>query len=416
MTRRRIVITGAGVICSIGQSIADFWENLVHGRSGVGELTLFDASEFSTRIASEVRGFDPTKWMDKRLSHRLDRFAQVGMAAAIEAIQDSGLDFSKEDRTRVGVLIGSGIGGLGEIEAQHKRLLDKGPSRISPFLVPKLMANACSGQVSIKYALTGPNSTSVTACASAAHSFSDALRIIRDDAADIMVAGGCEAAITPLGVGGFCALKALSTRNDEPEKASRPFDKDRDGFVVGEGAGILVLEEYEHAKTRGARIYGEFLGTGLSSDGVHITRPDPEGKGAARSMKHALEDARLNPEVISYISAHGTSTSLNDVMETKAIKLAFGDRAAQTPVTSMKSMIGHLLGASAGVELVGCLLSLQHGIIPPTINYETPDPECDLDYVPNEAREADVVNVMKNSFGFGGHNATVIIGKMRPVT
>ena len=409
--QRRVVITGLGVISSIGQDVETYWRSLVAGRSGIKAITSFDASEFTTKIAGEICDFEATQWIEKRLANRLDRFAQMGLAASKQAVEDAGISFDTEDPSRCGVMIGSGIGGLHEIEAQHKRLLAKGPSRVSPFLVPKLMANACSGQVSITLGIMGPNMAAVTACASSNHSIGQAFRAIRHDDADIMVAGGSEAALSPLGIAGFCSAKALSTRNGDPEKASRPFDNQRDGFVMGEGAGIIILEELDHARKRNARIYAEFMGFGLSSDGKHLVEPDPAGTGAALSMKAALRNGHCNPDEITYVNAHGTSTILGDKGETAAIKLALGDAAKSVVISSTKSMIGHLLGASGGAEIVATVMCIQHGVIHPTINYEEPDPDCDLDYVPNIAREVEIKRAMSNSFGFGGHNASLLIGK-----
>jgi len=408
--RRRVVITGLGIISSIGQDLPSYWKSLVEGRSGIKAITGFDASEFTTRIGGEIPEFDPLSRLERRLSNRLDRFGQMGLCAAIQAVEDSGIDFNREEPSHCGVMIGSGIGGLWEIETQHKRLLSRGPSRVSPFLVPKLMANACSGQVSIQYGINGPNLAAVTACASSNHSIAQAFRTVRCGDADVMITGGSESAITPLGLAGFCAARAISTRNDDPEKASRPFDKERDGFVMGEGSGIIVLEELEHARKRGARIYAEFLGSGLSGDGTHIVEPDPGGRGASLSMTAALRDAGVNSEEVTYINAHGTSTPLGDKGETAAVKLAFGEAAAGVAISSTKSMIGHLLGASGGAEMVATVLCLHHNTIHPTINYEVPDPDCDLDYVPNTAREIRVEKALSNSFGFGGHNASLLIG------
>ena len=409
--KRRVVITGLGVICPLADQKDRYWDALVAGRSGIGPITHFDASQMTSRIAGEVKDFDPTRWMDKRQSKRIDRFTQLGLAAAVDAVADAGLDFSGEDPSRAGVTVGTGIGGISEIEEQHTRLLKYGPGRVSPFLIPKLMANACPGQISIRFGLRGPNAASVTACASAAHSIADAFRLVQAGDADVMITGGAEAAVTPLGVAGFCSVKALSRRNDDPPRASRPFDAERDGFVIAEGAGILVLEDLEHARARGARIYAEFLGVGLSGDGTHITAPDPEGRGAMLSMQMALRDAQCAPEEIDYINAHGTSTELNDKVETLAVKKVFGDHAASLAISSTKSMIGHLLGASGGAEMVACVLSIHHGVLHPTINQQTPDPECDLDYIPNHARESRPAKVMSNSFGFGGHNASLVIGR-----
>ena len=414
MHGRRVVITGLGVISSLGHDKEAFFQALLDGRSGIKPIQAFDTSEFTSRIAGEIHDFDPLIWLEKRTARRLDRFSQFGLAACIDAVKDSGLDLSAGDvAERTGALIGTGIGGLGEIEAQFKNLFDKGPRRVSPFFVPKMMVNACSGQVAIHFHLMGPSFTAVTACAAGAHSIGQAFRAVQYGDADVMIAGGSEAAVTPIGLAGFCTAKALSRRNDDPERASRPFDAERDGFVIGEGAGVVILEEIEHAKARGARIYAEFLGYGLSSDGTHITAPHPEGRGAALAMRGAMADAEVIPADVSYINAHGTSTVLNDAVETLAVKKAFGDAAAVTPISSTKSMVGHLLGASGGVEMVAAVMMLRDQVIHATVNQETPDPRCDLDYVPNEPREMEVRNVMSNSFGFGGHNASLIVGKMR---
>ena len=408
---RRVVITGMGIISSIGQDVPTYWESLAAARSGIKAISMFDASEYTTRIAGEIPDFDPSQWLEKRTARRVDRFTQMAVAAAKQAVTDSGLDFSLEDTARCGAVIGTGIGGLLEIEQQHQKLLAKGPGRVSPFLVPKLMSNAGSAQVAIELGLNGPNYTTSSACASSNHSIAQAFHTIKWDAADIMLTGGSEAAITPLGLSGFCAAKALSTRNDEPERASRPFDVDRDGFVMGEGAGVIVLEEYEHARKRGARIYAEFLGAGMSCDALHIVEPDPAGTGAALAIKSALREAKCNPEDITYCNAHGTSTPLGDLAETKALKTAFGDAARNLAVSSTKSMVGHLMGGSGGVETVATVLCIHHGVIHPTANHENPDPECDLDYVPLYAREVKIEKAISNSFGFGGHNATLLMGR-----
>jgi len=408
---RRVVITGLGVVSSIGFDVETFWTSLLEGRSGIKTVVGHDLSKFTSRIAGQIPDFDPLRWLDKRAAGRLDRYAQMGMAAAIQAVEDSGLDFDQEDRTRCGVMIGTGIGGIWEIEEQHKRLIEKGPKRVSPFLVPKLMANGCSGQVSIHYGINGPNLTAVSACASSSHSLGVAMRSIRYGDADVLITGGSEAAITPLGLAGFCSAKALSTRNDDPEHASRPFDKDRDGFVMGEGAGIVVLEELEHARRRGARIYAEFLGFGMSGDGTHIVEPDPTGRGPALAMEAAMRNGEVNLDEISYINAHGTSTILGDKVETTAIKLAFGDRAGRVPISSTKSMIGHLLGASGGAEIVATVMSICRGVIHPTMNHDAPDPDCDLDYTPYRPKEMSVDKALSNSFGFGGHNGTLLLSK-----
>ena len=406
---RRVVLTGVGVITPVGNNKELFWNSLVGGKSGVGPLTAFDPTAFNSHIAAEVKDFDPSLYMDTKDIKHMDRFVHFGVSAGLMACDDGNLDMSKEDPFRVGVVIGSGIGGLHSIEAQCYQYINKGASRISPFLIPRLIVNMAPGLLSIKIKARGPNTSVATACATGTHAISDALRIIQRNEADVMVAGGAEGCITPLGFGGFCALKAISTRNDAPQRASRPFDKDRDGFVMGEGAGIVVLEELEHARKRGAKIYCELTGYGMSADAHHITAPDPNAEGAAYCMKRALDDAGLKPKDIDYINAHGTSTQLNDKMETAAIKKVFGDHAKKVAISSIKSMTGHLLGAAGGVEAITCAMTIQEGIITPTINYETPDPDCDLDYVPNKARKAKVKIAISNSFGFGGHNATLAL-------
>lgn len=411
--KRRVVVTGMGALTPIGNDIESFWEGLMEGRSGAGEITQFDASEFSTRIAAEVKDFNPIDFMDRKDARRMDRFAQFAVAASQMALEDAAIDLDQIDRDRAGVLIGSGIGGIHTFEEQCRILIERGPGRISPFFVPMMIPDMASGQVSIRFGLRGPNSCSVTACASGTHSLGDAYRMIAYGYADLMISGGTEAAVTPLSVGGFAAAKALTERNDEPERASRPFDAERDGFLLGEGAGILVLEELEHAKRRGARIYAEIVGYGTSGDAHHITMPAPEGEGAARAMKEALKDANLAPEAVDYINAHGTSTPYNDSFETKAIKSVFGDHAYRLAVSSTKSMTGHLLGAAGGVEAIVCVLTINRGFIPPTINYEVPDPDCDLDYVPNEPRKARVDIALSNSFGFGGHNAVLVFRRFQ---
>lgn len=411
MSERRVVITGLGIVSSIGQDLETYWQSLLATRSGIKPLTAFDPTDFDAKIAGEIRDFDPLKWIDKRTSGRMDRFCQMGVGASVQAVEDSGLDFEKEDRERCGVIIGTGIGGLIEIEEQYRRLLEKGPKRVSPFLVPKLMGNACSGQVAIRYHLNGPNFAATSACASSTHSLGLAWNCIRRNETDVMIAGGSEAAITTLGMAGFCSAKALSTRNDDPEHASRPFDIGRDGFIMGEGAGLLILEELEHARKRGARIYAEFLGFGMSDDGNHLVEPDPTGRGPALAMRMALRSGATEPGRITYINAHGTSTPLGDKAETAAIKLALGDAARTTAISSTKSMIGHLLGASGGAEAVATALCIQRGVIHATANLHDPDPACDLDYVPNTPRELQIDRAISNSFGFGGHNASLLLGK-----
>jgi 3-oxoacyl-[acyl-carrier-protein] synthase II len=413
MAKRRVVITGLGCVTSLGRDKETFWTNACAGRSGVSTVTRFDTAGFDARIASWIPDFNPAPEIEPREARRVDRYAQFALVAAEEAVRDSGLDPNREDRDRLGVIVGSGIGGLQEIEDQKEILMNRGPDRVSPFLIPKMMANSAGGLIAIRFGFWGPNSTVLTACASSSHAIGDAYFNVAYDFADVVLTGGSEATVTPLGLAGFIACKALSRRNGEPAKASRPFDRDRDGFVMGEGGGILILEELEHAKARGVRIYAEVLGFGATCDAYHITAPEPQGRGAAASMTRALRDAGLAPSDITYINAHGTSTPLNDTMETKAIKHALGGHAYKVAINSTKSMIGHLLGASGGVELIQTALSVARSVIPPTINYENPDPECDLDYCPNVARELDVQTAMCNSFGFGGHNASIIIGKLR---
>ncbi|HYS79903.1 MAG TPA: beta-ketoacyl-ACP synthase II [Anaeromyxobacteraceae bacterium] len=408
MSRRRVVVTGLGIVCPVGTGVEESWRGIVGGKSGIGPITQFDASTFPTRIAGEVKGFEAEKYMDKREVRRNDRFIHFAMAATDMALQDSGLDLAKEDLEQVGAIIGAGLGGLRTIEDTHQVLLDKGVKRISPFFIPSLIVNLAPGQVSLKYGLKGPNYSPVSACATANHSIGDAMMIIERGMADVMVTGGAEATITPLGIGGFCAARALSERNDAPEKASRPYDKHRDGFVAGEGSGILVVEEYEHARKRGARIYCELVGYGASADAYHITSPAPEGEGGQRAMRMALKDAQLSPEQVGYVNTHGTSTPQGDIAETQAIKRVFGDWAKKgLAISSTKSMTGHLLGAAGGIESVFSALALHTGVLPPTINVEEQDPECDLDVIPNTARERRVEAVLSNSFGFGGTNAVL---------
>jgi len=411
---RRVVVTGVSVVTALGIELAEFWEQLCVGKSGVGPIERFDCSEFRVQFGGEVKDFAPSDHMDIEAKEvrRLDRFVQFAMVGAHRAIEQSGFDFKNDgDPYRHGVLVGSGIGGLNEIEQQHTTLFERGPRKVSPFMIPKLMVNAASGNISVRWGLRGPNSAVATACASATNAIGDACRLIQNDVTDIMVTGGSEAAMTAMGVSGFARMNALSLRNDAPELASRPFDIERDGFVLSEGAGMVVLEEYEHAKRRGAEILGEVLGYGVTADASHMTAPDPEGRGAARAMLAAVNDAKIDRSGIDYINAHGTSTPLGDKAETVAIRTVFGSHADKLAVSSTKSQLGHLLGASGGVEFVISVLALQQQILPPTINLETPDPDCDLDYVPNEARPASIQRVLTNSFGFGGHNACLIIGK-----
>jgi len=409
---RRVVVTGISVITSLGCEIAEFWDRVCAGKSGVSPLKRFDCSEFKVRFGGEVAEFSPKDHLTIRPNEvkRLDRFAQFALVGADKAIAQSGIDFPNSDLCRCGVVTGSGIGGLSEIEKQHSVLFDRGPHRVSAYMIPKLMANAASGNISVRWQLQGPNSAVATACASATNAIGDAFRIIQTDAADVMVTGGCEAALTPMGLSGFARMNALSMRNDDPPSASRPFDRGRDGFVLSEGAGLMVLEEREHALRRDAPILAEILGYGMSADGSHMTAPDPNGTGAARAMKAALKDARTNPEDIDYINAHGTSTPLGDVAETTGIKSVFGSHAKRLCVSSTKSQLGHLLGASGGVEVATSVMALNDQVLPPTINLEDPDDGCDLDYVANEARPSTIKRVLKNSFGFGGHNACLVLG------
>jgi 3-oxoacyl-[acyl-carrier-protein] synthase II len=411
MRDTRVVITGLGPVTPIGIGVGQYWDSLTAGRSGVGPITLFDASRHTTQIAAEVKGFDPAEYLDPSDARRMDRFVQLAVSAAKIAVADAALEVDDSNRNRIGVLIGSGIGGCNTWETQHRVLLEKGPGRVSPFFVPMLIADMGSGQVSILLGLRGPNSAVVTACATGTHAIGDAYHIIKRGDADAMLAGGAEAAVSALAMAGFCSAKAMSTRNDDPEHASRPFDKERDGFVIGEGAGILVLESLEFAKARGAKIYAEVIGYGMSGDGYHITAPAPNGEGAVRCMRAAIAGAGIKPEDVHYVNAHGTSTDLGDKYETAAIKTVFGDYAYKLPVSSTKSMMGHLLGAAGAVEAIACVLAMSNGMIPPTINYEFPDPECDLDYVPNTARKVDIQSALSNSFGFGGHNASIILRK-----
>ncbi|MCU6712315.1 beta-ketoacyl-ACP synthase II [Paenibacillus sp. J5C_2022] len=407
--KQRVVVTGMGVMTSLGSELESFWNNLMEGKSGVSVVEAYDFSEYPTRIAAEIKNFDPEAYgLDKKEARRMDRFVQFAAVASKKAVEDAGLEIGANcDAERVGVMVGSGIGGLGTWEDQHNILLQKGPKRVSPFFIPMMIANMASGQVSMLTGAKGPNSTAVTACATGTHSIGDSFKMIQRGDADVMIAGGAEATIRPTGMAGFCSMRAMSVRNDEPEKASRPFDIDRDGFVMGEGAGILILESLEHALKRGARIYGEVIGYGMSGDAFHMTEPDPDG--AARCMSKAIKDAGIEPTDIDYINAHGTSTPVGDRSETIAIKKTFGDHAYRLAVSSTKSMTGHLLGAAGGVEAVILALTLRNGVIAPTINLDNQDPELDLDYVPNKPRQANVTTALSNSFGFGGHNATIVM-------
>jgi 3-oxoacyl-[acyl-carrier-protein] synthase II len=404
---RRIVVTGLGLVTPLGTGVEKTWAAICAGQSGIGRITRFDPTGYDAQIAGEVKDFDPAQFIEKKEIKKMDTFIHYAVGAALMAVDDAGLKVAPEEATQVGVYIGSGIGGLGSIEHYHDVLKEKGPGRVSPFFIPMTIINLASGQVAIRIGAKGPNSCAVTACATGNHCIGDAFRLIQRGDADVMVAGGAEAAVTPLGVAGFAAAKALSFRNDEPARASRPFDKDRDGFVLGEGAGVVVLEEWEHARRRGARVYAELIGYGMNSDAYHITAPPEEGEGAVRCMELALKDAHIAKDQIGYINAHGTST-MADAIETRAIKAVFGEQASRIPVSSTKSMTGHLLGAAGGIEAVFSILALHHGLLPPTINLENPDPACDLDYVPNKARPAAIQVALSNSFGFGGVNACLI--------
>ncbi len=409
----RVVVTGMGAVTAIGNNIEEYWNSLLEGKSGAAPITRFDATDFKTKFACEVKNYDPLQHMSHKETQRMDLFTQLAISTATMAIEDSGLNTDKINGDRAGVIIGSGIGGMLTYHEQQKTIYERDgkPDRISPFFIPMLIADIAAGHVAIRWGLKGPNYATVSACATSSHALADAYMLLQRGDADIMVAGGSEAVICPMGVGGFNAMRAISTRNDEPEKASRPFDKDRDGFVMAEGSGMLILETEEHAKNRGAKIYAELAGVGLTDDAFHITQPAPGGEGAVRSMKLCIEDAELTPTDIDYINAHGTSTPHNDKNETTAIKTVFGERAYKIPVSSTKSMVGHLLGAAGAVESITTILSMNNGIVTPTINYETPDPECDLDYVPNKPRKHEINAALSNTFGFGGHNASLCFKK-----
>jgi len=408
LTRRRVVITGLGIVSPVGIEVKTAWSNIIAGKSGIGRITRFDVGAFPTKIAGEIRGFDVSKWLAPKEARRFDTFIHYGLAAAIDAIKDSGLDLDRENREQIGVCIGSGIGGLPLIEETHNAWLAGGVRKISPFFIPGSIINLISGQLSIMHGLKGPNLALATACTTANHCIGEAGRLIEYGDADVMVAGGAEAAVSPLGVGGFNAARALSTRNDAPEQASRPWDIDRDGFVLGEGAGVLVLEEYEHARNRGARIYAELAGYGMSADAHHITAPCEDGEGAARCMVNAMRNAGIGPDAVDYINAHGTSTPLGDIAETIAVKRCFGEHAKRLAVSSTKSMTGHLLGAAGGIEAIFSVLAIQDQVAPPTINLVNQDPQCDLDYVPNVARKMKIRTALSNSFGFGGTNGSLV--------
>lgn len=410
---RRVVITGLGVITSLGETVDEVWDALCAGRSGIRMVTRFDFSKYPVKFGGECTDFDVTKYgVEVKEARRLDRFGQFGIAASVRAVSDSGIEFAKEDPYRCGVIIGSGIGGIETLEEQNKILIERGVSRVSPFTVPRLMVNAASGNVSIIFKINGPNTAVATACATGSNAIGDAMRFIQHDMAEVMIAGGSEAALCGLGMASFIAARALSTRNEAPQQASRPWDKDRDGFVMGEGCGVVILEEYEHAKKRGARIYAELVGYGMSGDAHHITAPPEDGRGAAMAMKLALADAKLAPDQVDYINAHGTSTPLGDAAETRALKSTFTDHAKKLAISSTKSQLGHLLGASGGVEAVITAMTVERNLIAPTINLDEPDPECDLDYTPHKAREKNVDIAMSNSFGFGGHNASLVFRKI----
>jgi 3-oxoacyl-[acyl-carrier-protein] synthase II len=413
MNNRRVVVTGVGVISPVGNTKHEFWGALLEGKSGIDHLKSFDCSKYPSRIAGEVKDFNPSSIIPPKQAKRMDKFVQYAVYCTAMALKDAGLNLQKENPYRIGVLVGSGIGGLRVIEREHAVLLNKGVNRVSPFLIPMLIVNMASGQTAISFGLRGPNTCVATACATGNHAIGDAFRLIQLNKADIMVTGGTESCITPLAVAGFCQMKALSTRNEEPKCASRPFDKERDGFVMSEGCGIVILEELSRAKERGAQVYAELVGYGMTSDAYHITAPDPKSEGPAMAMTNALKDAKVNPEEVNYINAHGTSTPLNDKVETLAIKSVFRDYAKKIAVSSTKSMTGHLLGAAGGVEFVATSLAIKQDVVPPTINYQYPDPDCDLDYVPNIARELKVEVALTNSLGFGGHNAILVLKKFK---
>jgi 3-oxoacyl-[acyl-carrier-protein] synthase II len=414
MDKRRVVMTGVGAVTPVGNTAEEFWAALLEGRSGIGAITRFDTTGYATRIAGEVKGFDPLKYIDKKDDRKFDRFLKYAVACAAMAVEDADIKTDRVDATRFGVLVGSGIGGLETLLEQHDTLKEKGPDRISPFFIPMIIINMASGVIAMRFGAKGPNSSVVTACATGNHAIGEAMRIIERGDADVMIAGGSEAIIVPLAIAGFSQMKAMSTRNDDPTKASRPFDAERDGFVCGEGGGLVVLESLEHARERDARIYAEMVGYGMTGDAHHMTAPDPEGDGAARAMAAALRDGGLEPSAVGYINAHGTSTPYNDKFETIAIKRVFGEHAKKVPISSTKSMTGHLLGAAGGIEAIATAFAIHHGVLPPTINYETPDPDCDLDYIPNQARKQEVEAALTNAFGFGGTNATLALKKFHP--
>ncbi|WP_296863309.1 beta-ketoacyl-ACP synthase II [Thermosyntropha sp.] len=410
--KRRVVITGLGMVSPLGHDKKVFWDNLIKGKSGIGYIDYFDTNDFPVKIAAQVRDFKVEDYIPKKEARRMDKFVQYACAAALMAVEDAGIDFVKEDKSKIGVWIGSGIGGIETLEKNHSNLLSRGVSGINPFFIPMLIPNMAAGQVSIMLGAKGPNGCTVTACATGTNSIGDAFRIIRDGQADVMIAGGSEAAITPLGLGGFSVMKALSSRNDEPDKACRPFDEAREGFVMGEGGAVVVLEELNHALERGAHIYGELVGYGASADACHMVQPDEEGEGAVLAFKMALEDAGIKPEEVDYINAHGTGTRLNDMVETKVIKKVFGEYAYKLAISSIKAATGHMLGAAGAIELIASVLALENNLVPPTLNLENPAPECDLDYVPLKPREKELKVVMSDSLGFGGHNAVLVVRKL----
>jgi len=412
--KRRVVVTGMGVVSPVGNSVEKLWNNLKGGVSGSDKVTKFDASEFSTKIAAEVKDFDPSKYIDKKEARRMDLSEQYALVCAQQAFNDANLGSDSLDLEKAGVVVGSGIGGIGTFEKQHAILLQQGPNRVSPFFIPMMIIDMAAGLISMRFNFKGPNYATVSACASGAHAIADAFRIIQRGEAEVMITGGSEAPITPASLAGFCSARALSTRNEEPQKASRPFDKQRDGFVMGEGAGLMILESLEHAQKRRAKIYAEIVGVGMSADAYHITAPAPGGEGAIRSMQLVLKDGGLSPEDVDYVNSHGTSTDIGDVTECQAVRAVFGEHAYKIPVNSTKSMIGHLLGAAGAVELIATIKSLEEGILHPTINYEFPDPECNLDFVPNQKRSANIKTAISNSFGFGGHNITIAVKKLVP--
>jgi len=414
MDKRRVVMTGVGAVTPVGNTAEEFWAALLEGRSGIGAITRFDTTGYATRIAGEVKGFDPLKYIDKKDERKFDRFLKYAVACAAMAVEDAGIQTDRVDASRFGVLVGSGIGGLETLLENFETLRTKGPDRVSPFFIPMIIINMASGVIAMRFGAKGPNSSVVTACATGNHAIGEAMRIIERGDADVMIAGGSEAIIVPLTIAGFSQMKAMSTRNDEPTKASRPFDAARDGFVCGEGGGLVVLESLEHARQRDARIYAEMVGYGMTGDAHHMTAPDPEGDGAARAMAAALRDGGLEPSAVGYINAHGTSTPYNDKFETIAIKRVFGEHAKKVPISSTKSMTGHLLGAAGGIEAIATAFAIHHGVLPPTINYDTPDPDCDLDYIPNQARTQEVEVALTNAFGFGGTNATLALKKFHP--